>query len=358
MTGIALLILIISSGYTYNHFHPEKKFILYRSEGQHLYFRSACSGLLLYGIACIFLLIFYHFSLENTLRPDILINKLFSKENFVLNLTVLTILSFSEILFVIFLYKLMLFLNKLSPQKKSFELSLLDKYPIEKLLFISANDKNIDNKLIMITFTDKKVYIGIVAPNQELLKNFSENHNIFSFIPFYSGYRNKDTLDVELTTNYQKRIQNDDKGDITILLDKDEIVSTAPINHKQFLDFLLKKTDKLEIEILRSIELKLVVAIFLKNKKVFLGKFSFKNDLDLISIRHQKNFLFQTMAISSFDNDELKLSIFSDEFNHHGESDLIFTVKKDDIENIVLSKELNTLHKLKTKLSNHKMLSQ
>ena len=84
-----------------------------------------------------------------------------------------------EILISIFWYHLLLYINSLSPSKKSFELVKLEKFPIEKLLYISSNDTNKDNKIVMITFSDKKVYIGTVHRNLNLLKNFSENHNIF-----------------------------------------------------------------------------------------------------------------------------------------------------------------------------------
>ena len=222
MTGICLLILIISSGYAYNHFHPERKFQLYRSDGQHLYFSSALTGLILFGISTIIFFslflkypeisnsnicdikklynFFYIFENCNITFPQKL-NLLFSDKNYISNLIILSIIVFIEILFSIYLYKILIKINNLSSTKKSLDLVILEKFPIEKLLYISSNDNTQENKIVMITFSDRKVYIGTVDRNPNLLQNFSENHNIFKFIPFYSGYRNKDTLDGLCCTN-------------------------------------------------------------------------------------------------------------------------------------------------------------
>lgn len=360
MSGISLLILIISIGYLYNAYHPEKKIALYRTEGQHLYFTAASTGLILYGIACLILFTICFINSDSDEKIKAIISKIFdTKTNYVFNIFILTIFSVIEALIAISYFVIIKKINNLSPEKMSLELSLLDQYPIEKLLFISANDKNNENRLIMITLSDKKVYIGMVEPNMNLLKNLSENDSIFKFIPFYSGYRNKDTLDVELTTNYANRIQHSNEDDLSILLDRNTITSIAPIDHKQFIKFVLNKTDKLDREILKSITSNLVVLIILKNKRIFMGKFSKRNDLDLITIRHHKNLLFQTMLIGDISSDiNIKLSSFSDEFNSHSENDLITTIKKDDIEHIILADEINTLAKMKTKLNDKKFLTK
>ena len=363
----------------YNHLHPERKFSLYRTDGQHLYFKSAFTGLILYGFASILFFLFslifpninsninnclfigdLFFSNINQCTYSFIhqINALFSEENYVSNIIFITIITLFEILISIFWYHLLLYINSLSPSKKSFELVKLEKFPIEKLLYISSNDTNKDNKIVMITFSDKKVYIGTVHRNLNLLKNFSENHNIFKFIPFYSGYRNKDTLDVELTTNYIKGINNNENKNIPVLLDKSEIISIAPINHNQFLDFLVKKLNRMEIEILKSIEKKLTILLFLKNKKIFIGKFSTRNELDAISIRHQSTFIFQLMSLAKYDKDERKIELldFKDEFHHNNENDLFFTVKKDDIENIALCDSSDNLSKIIEKIKDKKLL--
>lgn len=358
MSGIALLILIISIGYLYNVYHPEKKIALYRTEGQHLYFTAASTGLIFYGLACIllFIICFIH-SDSDKKTVKVILSEIFTNQNYVFNIFILTVFSLGEAIISILYFRIIKYINNLSPNKMSLELSLLDKYPIEKLLFISANDQNIENRLIMITLSDKKVYIGIVEPDMNLIKNLSENDFIFKFIPFYSGYRNKDTLDVELTTNYANRIQQSNTNDISILLDRDTITSIAPIDNTQFIKFVLNKTDKLEREILKSISSKLHVVIFLKSERVIFGKFSEKNDLDLISIRHHENLLFQMMALGDFNPElKIKLSEFRDEFNYHSEKDLIITIRKSDIESILISDEINTLSKMLNKLESKKLM--
>lgn len=357
MSGIALLILIISIGYLYNSYHPERRIALYRTEGQHLYFTAATNGLVFYGIACIILFIICFINSDDDKKLKLILSEIFNQSNYVFNIFILTGLALIEVFIAIGYFILIKKLNHLSPKKMSLELSLLDQYPIEKQLFISANDQTIENRLIMITLSDKKVYIGMVEPNMNLLKNLSENDSIFKFIPFYSGYRNKDTLDVELTTNYANRIQQSDTNNLSILLDRNVITSIAPIDNKQFIKFVLNKTDKLDREILKSISANLVTVIILNNNRVIFGKFSKKNDLDLITIRHHKRLIFQMMSIGNITNEEgIKLSKFNDEFNYHADTDLIMTINKDDIDHIILADELNTLDKIKKRLENKKLL--
>ena len=100
------------------------------------------------------------------------------------------------------------------------------------------------------------------------------------------------------------------------------------------------------------------ILLFLKNKKIFIGKFSTRNELDAISIRHQSTFIFQLMSLAKYDKDERKIELldFKDEFHHNNENDLFFTVKKDDIENIALCDSSDNLSKIIEKIKDKKLL--
>ena len=97
MSGIALLIIIISIGYLYNAYHPERRIALYRTEGQHLYFKAASNGLIFYGIACIvlFIICFINSDSEEKKVKDIL-SGIFNNNNYVFNIFILTIFSLIE----------------------------------------------------------------------------------------------------------------------------------------------------------------------------------------------------------------------------------------------------------------------
>ena len=116
---------------------------------------------------------------------------------------------------------------------------------------------------------------------------------------------------------------------------------------------------RLDIEILTAIEKKLTVLVLLKNKKIFIGKFSNRNALDAINIRHQSTLIFQLMSVAKHcDNDFFKLIDYKDEYHHNNENDLYFTINKDDIESVGFcntSDSLNKiLNKMKEKVENKK----
>ncbi|EBQ4754815.1 hypothetical protein LE36_14970 [Salmonella enterica subsp. diarizonae] len=72
---------------------------------------------------------------------------------------------------------------------------------IENLIFQSIKER----KLVFISLKSRKVYIGyITAPRFE----HSETESI-SLIPFLSGYRDKDTLEFRLTTDYSEIYVNE-----------------------------------------------------------------------------------------------------------------------------------------------------
>ncbi len=54
----------------------------------------------------------------------------------------------------------------------------------------------------------------------------------------------------------------------------------------------------------------------------------------------------------------IKLSSFTDEFNSNSEHDLITSIKKDDIEHIILADDINTFSKMKIKLDTKKFLTK
>ena len=71
--------------------------------------------------------------------------------------------------------------------------------PLDQLLFSAMiNDMN-----LMIILDDRKVYVGRVNTMGEPNENEGADQEI-SFLPLVSGYRHKDTLKVEFTTDYKQ----------------------------------------------------------------------------------------------------------------------------------------------------------
>lgn len=72
----------------------------------------------------------------------------------------------------------------------------------EKLLWNSLREKDDKDKLIMITLSTRKVYVGIVNKIQKPIGD-----SYVSMLPYFSGFRDNDTLDFIITTNYFKVIE-------------------------------------------------------------------------------------------------------------------------------------------------------
>lgn len=70
--------------------------------------------------------------------------------------------------------------------------------PLGELLFNSISEPH---QALIITMVDRKVYVGHVDAIGEASENESP-HSTFSFTPVLSGYRDKDSLHVTLSTAY------------------------------------------------------------------------------------------------------------------------------------------------------------
>lgn len=88
--------------------------------------------------------------------------------------------------------------NLLLPKKKALSF-VVNKWgsDFEKLFWTSLKSKDDENKLLMITTKSNKVYVGYVNKISEPIDN---SH--ITIIPNFSGYRNKETQEFKITTDY------------------------------------------------------------------------------------------------------------------------------------------------------------
>jgi hypothetical protein len=92
--------------------------------------------------------------------------------------------------------------------------------PLGELIFDSVSKTR---QMLMVTMADRKVYIGHVDSLGEPSENESPQ-STFSFIPNFSGYRDKDTLELKLTTTYPERDR------IRIVLREENVLTATPWN--------------------------------------------------------------------------------------------------------------------------------
>lgn len=114
-----------------------------------------------------------------------------------------------------------------------YEETLLD--PLDRLISNSAYEK--ESQYLLFTMKDKKVYVGKVKADPDIFDRFSQG--VFNFLiePKYSGYRDKDTLEIILTTSYLNRLSNT----YEIVLDRKEILSATKVSLPELVNFLKNK---------------------------------------------------------------------------------------------------------------------
>lgn len=226
-----LLISIIANGFIILRFSPRQFYKLHRYEGQLLYIKATSLGLIAFGVS--FLLDSY---LEIVgylykLLPKSTIATIFETEHLQECLIFFAFSAFLSALYCV-LQRLWLFFeaqwllrgskNKLAYNELSKVLlmhTILNDSPLDKLLLRSY----VQNIFLLITMSDRKVYVGRVISLGEPNEKQGPDQEI-SIVPVFSGYRDKDTLSVTLENSYANK---GDTKDFYLILKQDSITSAC-----------------------------------------------------------------------------------------------------------------------------------
>jgi len=100
--------------------------------------------------------------------------------------------------------------------------------PLDNLFFLSY----VQNKFLLITMSDRKVYVGRVISLGEPNESEGPDQEI-AIVPVFSGYRDKDSLTVTLNTTYAGI---DEVDDVYLVLKQDNIISAC-----EFVESLYQK---------------------------------------------------------------------------------------------------------------------
>lgn len=217
--GVLFVLLILVSGFLVCHYHPQYFFKLHRYEGQYLYLQAAYLGILCLISAAIFHVLLINLSaipvfegvrtlgidyvdLLARYLPDSLGMTTVDKKRYVLlGVIALTTLLMPLLISKWVYWRLKHYLQLDSDEEVDIVImsELFSDSPLDQLLFSAMiNDRN-----LMLVLDDRKVYVGRVATMGEPNENEGADQEI-SFLPFVSGYRDKDTLQVMFTTDYKK----------------------------------------------------------------------------------------------------------------------------------------------------------
>lgn len=121
---------------------------------------------------------------------------------------------------------------------------------IENIFWESLIQKKDNDKLLMITTKFSKVYVGYVKTIQKPIGD-----SYVTLLPYFSGYRDKDTQELEITTDYfvviKQMIQNHQEDEIDtklgITLHKSDVALVSRFDQKVFDRF--NSSDKIEINL-------------------------------------------------------------------------------------------------------------
>lgn len=260
---LALLILpILISGYVLFRNHPTEKYVLYRYNGQLLYLRCA-----FYGVFCTaagFLVV----GLMNNYIPgeiglfgctiplDIALLVRQTISPFIENLqtsnqlTWVVIGSLASIIIALFYtvfyswYLIVRHFGFLSlfnrdenyvEQNKIIGMSeLFSDSPLDNIFFNSF----MTDEYLMLTMSDRKVYVGIVTTFGEPTESEGMDQEIV-ITPFLSGYRDSATLEVEFTTLY-----SDIDEELELVLKQENVISATVFSNDIYKKFSKHKADK------------------------------------------------------------------------------------------------------------------
>lgn len=99
--------------------------------------------------------------------------------------------------------------------------------PLDRIFFYSLLKK----KVVLISLSSRKVYVGIIKSMGEPTESNGTNQEI-SLMPLMSGYREKDTLNIMFTNNYNYQESTSESGlkenDFEIVIDS-SIIETASL---------------------------------------------------------------------------------------------------------------------------------
>lgn len=247
---LLIILPILVSGFLVCHTHPFYKYKLHRYEGQYLYLKSAALGSICLIISTLIVLGLNKFIPDKIIIFNLIIDldihkiitELFSelgtlniKESSELS-WVLSIITIS--LIVPYIWSILATLKyciryvTLSP-KEQINGSILADSPMDNFLFNASLQKG--NHLVMLTLSDRKVYVGKVLNLGEPNESEGLDQEV-TLKPVVSGTRDSENLKVTFNTHY-----NGLDEETYLIIRQDMIVSACEFNFDTYEKLNLKK---------------------------------------------------------------------------------------------------------------------
>lgn len=324
MNGLFLILSLIVLGYIYYSLDYIEKHSKSELSAHQSYYKSAFFGFSIFFIS-LFITLPIFYSVEWVVYD--------SKVNFLENINklpdfnVVWVFNFFISLCVLFFYitfRYLWFFRGIDKKNKNEIYSIALTNPIDKLISNSAflNADKFTEKLIMLSMTDKKVYIGFVYNEHDIFDRFLNGQTDFIFCPIYSGYRHKDTQEVIITTDYNDdNLENSQEENLKfkIVLNKKNILTATKVDIDTLLDF----TDKEDYSLSSLIEMnskKYPILITMKNRNLYIGYLA--SNLEIFSRISEIDFLLVELKFHmAYEKDKITLSQY---YDYNVSSDEVF----------------------------------
>lgn len=243
MLGL-LLAVVIANAFILLRLSPSNFYKLHRYDGQLLYIKATFIGIFFTALSYLlnaYMGITYALSTSFAIKESTILFEAEHLDNFFIFFFFSALLSLLycglERLFLLFrsFWKLR-GIDNISYQQMAKILlmgKLLNDSPLDKLLY----DSMVKNKFLLITMSDRKVYVGRVISLGEPNESEGPDQEI-SIVPVFSGYRDKDSLSVTLNTTYAGIEEIDD---VYLVLKQDNIISACEFVESLYQKFLSNK---------------------------------------------------------------------------------------------------------------------
>lgn len=204
---LVIVAVILIAGYIFSSQHLTSRYHLNRTSGWHSYFYVATRGVLFSVISLIVCLIvdYKNYTSDLLIYIDVHLNDIDSMFISLANIKIgmwglLTILvAYASGVLSKFYYFIF------ESRKDSKLIKLVSENNLE-LFILEATFRQF---AIVLTLSSRKTYVGLCLGDE--LTNGELEH--IAIIPLLSGYRDKDDLSLNITTNYQKHFDNEDIND-------------------------------------------------------------------------------------------------------------------------------------------------
>ena len=209
--GLGLFLIPVVSGYWFLKHLYLTRYSLLRDSGYHVFFRAVIAGAILAFMS--HLIIFF------------VLNPYFPKLSEFWSMFIPISYSGTAMLTFLLAFVLPCIGNQLYDKEEAARRAALDSGDLIELLIAESIE---DQRLIELSLRSRKSYIGFALESGITRQGESD----IALIPIASGYRNKDTHELEITTNYATAVKESlekmsdlELNDFRIVLPMTEIIS-------------------------------------------------------------------------------------------------------------------------------------